>query len=85
MAASFALLIPATYNLQSPNSQLLTNFYLSLDTPRAVRRMLCPALITTHGGWNEVQTTSVLGGNTRFRLVLTLGLAVVLPALLSFT
>ncbi len=49
--------------------QLLTNFYLALTSPGMVRRILHPEMKSSREG------------NTRFRLVLTLGLAVVLPAL----
>src|SRR6185369_7293785 len=50
------------------NSQLLTNFYLRLTRPRAIGRILNPAM-------------KLKRENTRSRLFLTLGLAVVLPAL----
>src|SRR6185503_13576467 len=50
------------------NSQLLTNFYLRLTQPGAIGRILSPAM-------------KLKRENTRSRLFLTLGLAVVLPAL----
>ena len=48
------------------NSQLLTNFYLRLTQPGAIGRILSPAM-------------KLKRENTRSRLFLTLGLAVVLP------
>jgi signal transduction histidine kinase len=44
--------------------------------------MLSPALIELTEAGMKSKRRTILGGNTRFRLVLTLGLAVVLPAML---
>jgi len=59
-------------------SQLLTNFYLPLTQAGFVRRMLCPAVQPPAEAGMKSKRRE---GNTRFRLILTLGLAVVLPAL----
>jgi len=52
------------------SSQLLTNFYVRLTQSRALGRILWPAMKSKRRE-----------GNTRLRLILTLGFAVVLPAL----
>ena len=71
-------LIPVHLRKSAATSQLLTNFYLPLTQAGFVRRMLCPAVQPPAEAGMKSKRRE---GNTRFRLILTLGLAVVLPAL----